>query len=884
MFVTDDNAGFVRINHTTDVEMADRVNPKALEAGAPVITTQFTSGGYRIPILEDIAGDRHFQVLKSTIPKKENFKVHATMLANVLRDPETVYSYVDAATITIVQITGWSKAERIEDHGWDIKSFQKTFKRLKTLNRPFRLYSRPDRMLRVALVDDDGYTDDDTIANLPEDMKERLLDGAFVICRKLYNECLENLEFPIVEGEIITADDMKIHAFRNQAEKFKAFNARIFGRFHYVGLSHDDELYDAPGMLKGQAFIRSDDICEAMGVDIICSRSAIKYEVSCEHTYVLLDPQSAKFHANGDVQSIGNNPALWDPQFIRAWIKRMLLDSLEDLKNDKLLEQWYNMSGPSFYADSQRKYDENDLITLTKWNARAWVMSGMSLRMSPWLFEQMANNLLSMIHTTDPRRIRIPIPCAVRCQVISQSMAACAGSDVEVQRGSIRWLPEHEVLVVNDEDWVEMYESHGGMDLDDFFVGYWRTINSLRKIVIMRSPNDLGEYSTFDYVEGDWFPVEKFSNGDHLLFPEVSSDPELWPKRLSEAVRDGDIIYTGLPSSKVEKEQSDVRPYTLRDTIKAVDNNAGSQACVGANVNARSLWSVSARRHRGVQLAPMESCIDTGAQGGHIDDINAVTAEAQSILAMLYEDPTIKIDAYLWKTRFEYLFGYPFSISRLTADTHLSLIDHYRAAFIRSFIDNVRDYVSTYVGRCSEKKRMDKDGNVIVMTDPVERKIQAVHKVGARYVRDGLALLKEARYALVIAQTEKPATEKTWDDIHTYVRSRIEALPKESDQHDMILGLYSACLKIPTRTTGKLSDQLVMNPALFDKLMAALRFYGIAAHLSLTEGGQIHKTYHDSWHLECENCEFVLDTDNPLALQHYYRQDGLCLSCYNKKN
>src|SRR5688572_10251698 len=102
-------------------------------------------------------------------------------------------------------------------------------------------------------------------------------------------------------------------------------------------------------------------------------------------------------------------------------------------------------------------------------------MSGMSLRESPWLFEQMARNIVSIIHVKDPKKMRIPVPCSVRAQVISASMSAAAGEDIEVEPGQLRWNRAHEVMVVSDADWIEMYESHGGNDLDDFFVGYWRT-------------------------------------------------------------------------------------------------------------------------------------------------------------------------------------------------------------------------------------------------------------------------------------------------------------------------------------------------------------------------------------------------------------------------
>ncbi len=859
MFVTGDNSEFVRINFSTDIEMSERVNERAIELGMPPISNVFTMGGYCYPILEELAQGRHFQILKSSIP--ENAPDDDKLLRKVLLSTDTVYSYVDTATITIIQIEGWdSKVNKIEDYGFEVISGQKTFKRLKTVNRPWRIWSMPDRKLRVAIVEDTDYTTDE-FEELDPELQERLLDGAIVISRELYEEALENISFPISDQNK-EIDEFRQKIFKAKARKFKSHNARIFGEFEFSGIAADDPIHTKKGMLKAQAFINTSDICERMGVDIIAARSALKHEVSYSKTFIGLEPQSAKFHANGDVQSIGNNPALFDPTLIRKWISNLMVTAFEGLKKDELFERWYNMDSPSF-SNNEKKYDQSDLIELTKWNARCWVMSGMSLKDSPWLFEQMAKNLLSIIQTKEASRMRIPIPCAVRVQVVSQSLSSMAGTDIEVDQGQIRWDPEHEVLVVNDNDWIEMYESHGGMDLDDFFVGYWRTIDDEKKVIIMRSPNDYGEYSVFDYVQGDWFPTETLYGGKELSFPKAISDPDLWPKRLSEAVRDGDVIYTGLPSSFHEEQESAPTRYSLRDVSKAVVNNVGSQSCVGANVNSRSLHSISVRKHRPYQLAPMEACIDTGAQGGHADDIEAVIQEAYDILDDIIRDDSIKVDAYMWNTRFLELKGMPFSESRLTHDTHISKIHNFRMAFAQEFMKGIRKYVEEYVG-----KQANSDIQVL----------------GRRKYNEGILLVKEARYSLVAIQEidQNGLNDNVWNSVHDYVISRILKEENEIDRHDLVLGMYLACLKMPTRTTQRISDQLMMNPAIFPYTMAALRYYHIAYDLDVNEEGNIVRIQHEPWVINCLECDMNVETTNPRVWQMYNAQGRVCSKCKEK--
>jgi hypothetical protein len=871
LFFTRDNAGYIRINYTTNVDVAETVNPLALHSNPPrpLISHPGTMGGYRYPILEKIAAGKHFQILKCPLPG--NSKPARAALDALFDDPNTLYSYVEGTTITTIQVDGWdNRTQSLADLGWLVRSSQKTFKRFKTLNRPFRFWSNPDRQLKVYVIDDLAYASDDVVDLNPEE-HERLLDGGIVISPGLYKECLNNVEFPEVAGEVLTANVMRADAFRKQAQRFRTFNARIFGEFDYSGCGATEDFTQMRGQLKGQAFVDASDACERMGVDIICARSALKPEVSGIDTFVLLDPQLAKYQVTGDVQSISNNPALFEPEFIKRWMKIVLLSAFEDLKNDKLMEHWYNLGSPEFDSDNNVKHDQDDLISLTKWNARAWIMSGMSLKDSPWLFEQMARNIISIIHVKDIKKMRIPVPCAVRAQVISSSMSAAAGEDIDVQPGQLRWNRAHECMVVSDQDWIEMYESHGGNDLDDFFVGYWRTRGDKRVVFITRSPNDFGEYSMFDYVEGDWYPCHELSDGTIVEFPKVTDDPSMYPKRLSEAVRDKDVIYVGLPSEKMEPYSTGNEWYGIEDIEYAISNNKDSAAVVGAAVNARTLWSVAKREHHKVQVCSMEGCIDTGVQGGCLEDINAVRDEAQAIVKEIISDPALKIDHYLWTSRFA-RFNRDLSWTRLTQDTHISQIHRHRVAFTKFFINMSTQYVTDLF-------------DPKIHPEPTE-KFKKVHNLGKKYYRMGVQFLRFSRRAIAMSRedSESLAPGFLWGDIHNYILGEIDKLPKITDRHDMIMAIYSACLKVPSATTRKISDQLVMNPAFFDRLMAALRHYGIAGHLVIDEHGHIRRHYDQSWVLSCVNCDFVTTTVDPMVLQSYHHYDGLCAQCYKMFN
>ncbi len=863
MFQSFDNGGFIRVNFHSDPGVVERINSHARGQGNVVASGPFTMGGYGFPILEDIAAGSHYQILKSPLPG-DNVQFGLELEA-ALTDPNTVYSYVDAGNVTIVQVDGWDRSrDSLSNHGWSVLATPKTFKRLKTLNRPFRTYSvLEDYCLRVHIINDDDYTDAD-IEGLDPSIVERLLDGAFVIAPWIRTECVNNVTFPTDVNSVTqyNVDDFRRRTFTRRARHIEAWNARIFGPMIFSGaVDHDDPIRQRPGTLKGEAFVHTSDICERMRVDVIAARSALKPEVSNDKkTFILLESQAPKLEGvMSDLQTMINLPALFDPADVEFTTKEILNRALHGLKNNELLSYWFDMASSLFNRDTAA-YDLQDVATLTKWNARAWVMSGMQITSSPWLFEQLARTIVSVLRPNDPQKLRFPIACAIRCQVISASYASMCGSDVEVEVGTARYIEELESVVVNDEDWLEMYPSHGGCDLDDFFVCYYRTIDGQKSIVLVRSPNDIGEYSIFKYVEGDFYPKFETVSQGTIEFPEIDNDPKLWPQRLSEAVAEGRVTYRGLPSENAEKDKSEPGLYTMNHVRAAIVNNKSSQACVGANVNSRCLWSLTVRDHRPDQLTTMEACIDAGAQGGSAADTDAVMEEAKEIVDLIVESTDGPIDAYLWNTRFAPIHKYPFPMERISSDGYITVNNLFRKDYARRFNEMAANYAQRH---CVNK------------IDPL------IHKLAALRLRDGYQLLVSSRASMVYVQDMLTSSGglNGWDSIHGPIKARLEAEPSDFDRHNLVLALFSACHKVPTATSGKYSDQLVMNPDIFPFLLDALRYYGIAAYLELNDDSKVKRVWRSEWDLACTTCGTRTQTKNPVVLQAYHYNKGLCKTC-----
>lgn len=862
MFDTFDNAGFIRVNFHSSDATALRISQQARQKGVPVVSSPSTMGGYCFPVLEDLARGSAFQILKSGLPGDS--LGHQLELQAVLDDTNTVFAYVDAGHITVVQIENWRRGvNSLGDFGWDILSGQKTFKRAKTLCRPFRTYAVLNRPLRVHIVEDTDYTDLDTDL-YDEETLERLLDGAFVVAPWIRTECMGNVQFPLagIENNNYNVDDFRARMFVARARKVEAWNARISGPMIFSGVvASDDPIRQRPGSLKGEAFVHTTDICERMKVDVIAARSALKDEVSCSgKTFILLEAQSPKFdNIMSDLQTMINLPALYEPQWVERSTKMFLLKAFRSLTENKPLDFWYEMTSPMYNRETAM-YDMQDVVTLTKWNARAWVMSGLPITASPWLFEQLASSTIASLKPADNSKMRFPVLCAVRCQIISNSYAGMCGWDVEIEPGQARFIPQLESVIVHDEDWLEMNRSHGGHDLDDFFVCYYRTIGNEQKIVTVRSPNDFGEYTIFDYVPGDFAPTFEANDGKLISFPEVSDDPTLWPKRLSEAYEEGLVTYTGLPSEHQVKEYGSAKPYSMLDVVSAIENNKSSQACVGANVNARSLWALTTRQYRPVQLTTMEGCIDAGAQGGSAADTEAVMMEAKEIVQKVIKETDGPIDAYLWTSRFAAIHKYPFDMERISTDGYITVNDKFRREYTQYFLNMAREWAQE---------------NCVNRLDPV------IHQLAKLAMPRAYRLLVSSRVALVHSprNIEEMMETDTWRMVHAPVRTALESMKNEVDRHNLAISLFSACHRVPTSTTGRYSDQLVMNPEIFPYLMDALRFYGIAGYLEITETGKINRTYVSEWTLACQQCDKSVTTKDPVLLQRFHYYKKLCKSC-----
>lgn len=870
MFTTVDNShSFFRLQFHSNDALARQINHQAVFTGGADrrVNHPEAMGGYRYPILESIAGDNNFCIVTSPLPNTPATNRHYESLRD---DPDTLYAYVDSGKVTYVQVHNPDRVgSRLASNDWNIvfAPGAKTAKRVKTLNRPFRWWTSFDRYLHVHILPDDAYADDLAEKGFTAEEIESLLDGAFIINSKLVDECRDNIRFLQANettDPTLSIDQIRHYYYMRESSKFVSFNARLFGPMSFSGDTTNVGSLD--GMIKGEAY--KADLSSKPGFescDVICTVSAIKHEVYNDETaFVLIEPQTAKLSAGeiqvfSDMQSIANNPALFQPaqvkQFTAAWVE----DMLDHLKRGNLLESWYTQSNTAF--NDGKFHSQSDVNTMTRWQARAWAMSGLNYTQSPWMFDHLANLMADSLRADDNRKMKFPVPAAMRVLVISASMAYAFGWEDSVEPGEVRFYDEMEAIIVHDEDWIEMRPSHGGHDLDDFFVAYYRIIDGLRKVILVRSPNDWGEYTVFDYHEGDHYPYWQRADGTIISFPEVSSDPSLWPQRLSEAIKGGAIHYTQLPSKRVA--HSGPKPALERYKREHIDwqvrNAPDSTTSVGGNVNARTLFALTVAPHAGhrpIQLCSMEQAIDAGTQGGLHQDVSAVMEEAALIITDV-QASNYKIDMYMWNTRFAARYG-ALPAHRVDTSGRLTLLNQLRGDKAKAFKQLAREW--------SQKN---------CRPDPI------VHALGLPWFNHARSLIIKCRTMMVFMQTEGEQSLQVehWKYIQRPVFDALEALTDEQQRHDLVIALWSAAMKTPTSAGNRITDQIVMNPDVFPLLLDALRYYGIARYIVLDEHGHLSTSQVTSWDLECVGCGTVYTTSDPCAKQRYHYKGRQCKTC-----
>jgi hypothetical protein len=350
---------------------------------------------------------------------------------------------------------------------------------------------------------------------------------------------------------------------------------------------------------------------------------------------------------------------------------------------------------------------------------------------------------------------------------------------------------------------------------------------------------------------------------------------------LSEAIADGSVAYSRLPSQVSRRKVSGFEEHYTRDRVIADLDAWWGTGSVGKFVNASMLYASVFQRHRPVQVCSLEDAIDGYTQTADVEDRKVIDEDADSMVRQVI-DSGLKVDRVLWDSwnrRFDRYLDQGEWVEKY--DGPLTVINTLCNAYFEKHKKRVRDWSQVFI----------KPSDLVVA-------------LGTRMSYFGLNDLNTWRKSVTEANTQAvqqggKIDRATWDLLYDELVNRIKYYgewggtnpvytgTQEKDVHDAVLGFYLASLKNETVSSNRISDQIVMNRKVFPYLEAAFWFYGIGLRpVPYYVNGQIKfaQTRTAQWAYTDPNTKVVQIFDDPIAYHRFMNQkSNIVHSSVNKQ-
>jgi len=638
------------------------------------------TGRYTRAFLNCLVGPNNFTI--RTFPLDVLTTRDGNLAAQAALDDETLsLAYMSDTKLTCVWLhdyPGWLAF--CEPLGIEISNSSKIAKRLTVITRLTYLHAFKDiEDIDIGFVSPDHFS----TYELDDEMAVRFLDGANIISRELLEEMIAN-------GSAHIEDTFKTRGLGNPWEKALinravdragTFSLRVTGPF---------------GLIKGDAICVPRERIPG-GYDILSCTENVKTELRTNNfIYVLAEPHpGVRRHEFSKGEPAP--PPVWSDDQSISWLgewlfpREQLVGCLKDFA-----EQTYRDieegNYPKFFTDTSKRDEEHTTITQFQGQALQWEAEGLGLDQSIFLQERIGQGAINQLS----KKRRWPIPCAIYVHVASDSWLHMAGfldeegdhpwpfHNPSTPEGSAWFHEETGRLVYNDKDFAELYDRHGGWDLDDSVKVHFRTMGGRKKLVIVRSPNAMGEYDIKDYVPGTYYPVWHHPDGSTMEFPEIADSRLPFIEEL-------DITYKHESLSPPRLKSTD---YT-RDVVKeATEMSRRFMGVFGKRANADIAYYATFHDYRREQLAPIEAIVDACTQEQSDWALNLIEADTEAIIHELRTSGQT-VDRTLWKQRVKRFYpdmSYGHLEWSQLAVVHDNLCDLYQRKFFelaQRTVDNI---------------------------------------------------------------------------------------------------------------------------------------------------------------------------------------------------
>lgn len=348
----------------------------------------------------------------------------------------------------------------------------------------------------------------------------------------------------------------------------------------------------AGGQDKGHVLVVDD-----LAADFMFPAGSAKQELALVdgRIFIGLNPIHSEDQMCLDVQSLINLHPFFQPEHLLAWAgmeSALFLSGIRDGRLEVILNRLYDAESVS------------DLDSLADWHVGEYIASGGSLMWFAGMVKAVAKQHLNRLGSR-ASKLRCPAPGA------RYYLFPAAVGDRDVPEGYIELDPTCATAWVNDNDWLTyIVDVLGGCDGDDaVWVLPFSDVsdNGQRKMLVWRSPNQLGEYVVLQPTANSHVVEWDVLDGQ-LSYPKMQS--RLLPDRIDSA----NYQYGRL--SEASDSQKVAESYSIEAMLSTIQRAAANQGVLGAHCNALMLCKAIYGRLPDKLPATLEAVIDGSVKTG----------------------------------------------------------------------------------------------------------------------------------------------------------------------------------------------------------------------------------------------------------------------------
>ena len=349
----------------------------------------------------------------------------------------------------------------------------------------------------------------------------------------------------------------------------------------------------ARGQDKGHVLVVDD-----LAVDFMFPAGSVKQELALTdgRIFIGLQPIHSEDQMCLDIQSLINLYPFFQPEHLLAWAGMESALFLEGIRNGRLA----SILNRLYDADSV-----SDLDSLSDWYVGEYIASGGSLMWFAGMVKAVARQHLKRLGSR-ASKLRCPAPGG------RYYLFPAAVGNRQVPEGQIELDPSCATAWVNDQDWLNtIVDVLGGCDGDDaVWVMPFSDVSNAgrRKMLIWRSPNQLGEYIVLQPTGASHVIAWDVPGNQQITYPKMQS--RLLPNRIDS------ISYQyGLLEEASDRHRTNVS-YSTTAMTSTIQQAAVNQGVLGGFCNVAMLCKAIYGRLPNQLPATLEAVIDGSVKTG----------------------------------------------------------------------------------------------------------------------------------------------------------------------------------------------------------------------------------------------------------------------------